>query len=175
MKRSVHGVTLIEMMVVVAIMGILAGIWARASTARQVRNLHHKQLMEALITSNRPRMAVIEHYVAEGEFPLDNEAAGLPSPEVLAGIAADRVEIDSGAIHIVLKKKSDTAETKVLSLRPAILEAEPYGPNLYWVCGNQNADPKLITIGNNRTNVLNEYLPPQCRGTGTTGVEAPVR
>lgn len=172
MKRRMHGVTLVELLVVMAISAILAGIWAKQMTERRVTQMHTEKVLAAFVMFSRPKRAVMEYFQFEGKFPIDNKEAGLPSPEVLAGIDTDHIEVKYGAIHITLKKGGPESLEKVLSIRPAVLKAEPYGPYVKWVCGNQDADTRLIVFGANRTNVDNKYLPRQCRGNGLkTGIE----
>ena len=173
MKRSMRGVTLIELMVVVSISAILAGIWANQLTARRVKQMNTEKVMAAFALLQRPKIAVTEHFMYEGKFPIDNEDAHLPSSDVLAGIETENIEVRYGAIHVTLKKGGPEAKEKVLSVRPAVLKAEPYGPYITWVCGNQDADSRLYVFGLNHTNVENQYLPRQCRGNGEgTGIEA---
>ncbi len=173
MNRTVRGVTLVELMVVVAISAILAGIWAKQLTARRVKQMHTEKVMAAFVMLQRPKIAVTEHFMYEGEFPIDNQDADLPASEVLAGIETESIEVQYGAIHITLKKGGPESPNKVLSVRPAVLKAEPRGPYITWVCGNQDADTRLFVFGRNRTNVDNQYLPRQCRGNGIgTGIEA---
>ncbi len=167
------GVTLVELMVVVSISAILAGIWAKQMTARRVKQMHTEKVIAAFAMLPRPKMAVMEHFQYEGKFPIDNQDAGLPPPDVLSGIETDHIEVQYGAIHITLKKSGPESLEKVLSIRPAVLKAEPNGPYITWVCGNQDADSRLIVFGLNRTNLVNQYLPRQCRGNGLgTGIEA---
>jgi len=167
MKHSMRGVTLIELMVVLAISAILMGIWVSQVTASKIKEANRAKTAAAFNMLQRPKIAVLEHFLNEGEFPLNNEDAHLPSPEVLAGIDTESIEIKDGAIHITLKKGGPQSLEKVLSFRPAVLKAEPYGPYVTWVCGNQKEDPRLIIQGLNRTNIENQYLPQPCRGTNT--------
>ena len=99
-----RGVTLVELMVVVSISLILAGIWAKQATARQVKQMHREKVMAAFIMLARPKVAVTEHFYYDGKFPIDNEEARLPSSDVLAGIETENIEIQYGANHITLKK-----------------------------------------------------------------------
>lgn len=159
-------------MVTVAIMGILAGIWAKASTARQVKAKTQTDVISAYSLIGMPKVAVTEHYMYEGEFPKDNEAAGMLTPTQLSGSHASSIEIVEGAIHITIgNNASKRMHGKVLSFRPTILTDAPYTPNLVWVCGNQQVLPDRIAMGENRTSLPSEELPRQCRGSNSTAIQ----
>ncbi len=172
MKHSIRGFSLIEMMVVVSISAILVAMWANQATARQVKEMNRAKTTAAFSMLSRPKIAVTEFFHYEGKFPVNNKEAQLPPPEVLAGIETEYIEVVNGAIHITLKKSGPESPEKILSFRPAVLKAEPFGPYMTWVCGNQEVDSRLIVSGVNHTNIDNQYLPRQCRGNGTsTGIE----
>ena len=159
-------------MVTVAIMGILAGIWARASTARQVKAKTQTDVISAYSLIGIPKVAVTQFYAYEGEFPRNNEEADLLSPTQLGGSHASSIEVVDGAIHITIgNNASKRMHGKVFSFRPSILTDAPYTPNLVWVCGNQEVLPGRVAMGENRTSLAREELPRQCRGSNSTAIQ----
>ena len=74
MKRIQQGFTLIELMIVVAIIGILAAIALPAYQDYTVR----AKVSEGLIQGGSAKNAVSETFQASGVVPITNAAAGLP-------------------------------------------------------------------------------------------------
>ena len=73
MKKVQQGFTLIELMIVVAIIGILAAIAIPAYQDYTVRS----KLTEALTVGSGAKASVSEYYISQGSMPPDENAAGI--------------------------------------------------------------------------------------------------
>ncbi len=91
MKKVQQGFTLIELMIVVAIIGILAAIAIPAYQDYTIR----AQVSEGLNLSGGAKAAVTEFFQARGVWPTDNTEAGL---EAAANISGSYVESVTAAV-----------------------------------------------------------------------------
>ena len=80
MKKQ-QGFTLIELMIVVAIIGILAAIASPAYKDYTIR----EQVSEGLILAGGAKAAVSEYTMDRGTFPTDNATAGLSTAASIDG------------------------------------------------------------------------------------------
>jgi type IV pilus assembly protein PilA len=157
--RNNPGFTLIELMIVVAIMGILATMAMPSFQDRAIR----AQVAEALSLAEFAKQAVAAHYTRTRAMPSDNAAAGLPPSDKIAGNYVTDVAVRGGSVVVTLGNRVNVnAEGKKLSIRPAIVEGYPAVP-LSWVCGNAAAPGKLKVLGTNETDLAVPHLPIDCR------------
>ncbi|EMT6713656.1 pilin [Neisseria gonorrhoeae] len=76
MNTLQKGFTLIELMIVIAIVGILAAVALPAYQDYTAR----AQVSEAILLAEGQKSAVTEYYLNHGEWPKDNTSAGVASP-----------------------------------------------------------------------------------------------
>ena len=159
MTAQHKGFTLLELMVVVAMIGILASV---ALPSYQVY-LQRSEVVEAVSLSSTVRDEINNYYKHKLKFPTDNTMAGLPAPDKLIGNRVTAIQVENGAIHITLGNKIATPlQGKVLSYRPAVVTDSPISP-ISWLCGHDAAVQGMQAIGDNKTTVPAEFLPHSCR------------
>jgi len=158
-KKIQKGFTLIELMIVVAIIGILAAIAIPAYQDYLIRS----QVSEGLTMAAASKVGVAEYFANKGFWPADNSAAGLGSPSTIQGKYVQSITIATGGIQITYGNEANdkylTGET--LGLQPG---ASVNG-DVIWKCGRaQNPSGwGSDTGGTASTSILGKYLPSSCR------------
>ncbi len=154
-----RGFSAIEMMVVVAIIGILAMIAIPSSIGKIVK----EQVKAALPLVDIAKEPIAAAWKATMLLPKDNKEAGLPEADKIVSNFASAVTVQDGAIHMTLGNKvHPELKDKIISFRPAVIEDAQIVP-VEWVCGNAKAPDKMVVKGENKTNVADEFLPMMCR------------
>ncbi|VAW62774.1 Type IV pilus biogenesis protein PilE [hydrothermal vent metagenome] len=157
--RCCSGFTLIELMVVVAITGILATV----SIPQYHNYIQRSEIVEALGMAGHIRENITQYYLENLTFPASNREAGVPEAEYLIGNRITRVVVEAGAIHITLGNKvSKPLRGKVLSFRPAVVTGSPTSP-IAWLCGFSDAVTGMEARGENKTSLGISSLPSECR------------
>ncbi|HGM2453307.1 TPA: pilin, partial [Neisseria gonorrhoeae] len=94
MNTLQKGFTLIELMIVIAIVGILAAVALPAYQDYTAR----AQVSEAILLAEGQKSAVTEYYLNHGTWPADNGAAGVASPADIKGKYVKQVEVKNGVV-----------------------------------------------------------------------------
>lgn len=150
LNKAQGGFTLIELMIVVAIIGILAAL-AIPAYQDYVAKAKLSEVM-SLATGDKTRIS--EVYIIEGTWPT---AANPATDAVLEGVtqAADSEYISnvnlkaSGVIAYTLANiKATDVDTKILEFVPS-----DNGGNISWACDATNTS----------TDVTPKYLPKECK------------
>jgi type IV pilus assembly protein PilA len=156
------GFTMMELMVVLAIVGILALIAAPSYMDQMIR----KQIVDAVPLADIAKAPVAAAWSLMHAFPHDNAAAGLPVADKIVNNYISAVSVQGGAIDITFGNSVNSAiKGKILSIRPAVVVDAPIVP-VAWVCGNAAGPGKMTVMGENKTDIPAAYLPFNCRAPG---------
>ena len=168
MKKMQQGFTLIELMIVVAIIGILAAIAIPAYQDYTIR----AQVSEGLSRAAAAKTAVAETWNARGTAPTTRAEAGMTATATdTSGKYVLSVEVTDGEIIISYGNDAHpnvgTAGQNDLVLTP-FLSADN---SVSWRCGNADDPPNATAMGGNTgsgggTTVEEQYLPSNCRTGG---------
>ena len=155
-----RGFTLIELMIVVAIIGILAGIAIPAYQDYTVR----AQVVEAFSLASELKGSIQEFRKDRGRLPRNNHEAGIPEPDKLIGNYVARIEVEGGALHIHMGSNVNKAvDGKIVTLQPLLVSGSPASP-MSWRCGLRAIPKGMEGAGTNHTDIDRKFLPAACRG-----------
>ena len=158
-KSHARGFSMIEMMVVIAVVAILALIAAPSMQDQIVRD----QINTALPLADIAKAPIAASWAIAQTFPHDNAEAGLPAADKIVSNYVSAVLVEDGAIHITFGNRANgLINGKTLTIRPAVVEDAPVVP-VAWVCGMAEGPNKMTVKGENRTNIPASYLPFNCR------------
>ena len=146
MKTLQKGFTLIELMIVVAIIAILAAIAIPAYQNYLIRS----QVSEGMSLAGGLQTGEIEYYSNYGKWPTSNESAGVAKSSSIVGSYVTDVTTGSGTGLITItfgNKANAQIATKTLTLSPFSKD----GGSFAWTCKTPSGgvEPK--------------YLPSSCR------------
>ena len=143
MKKMQQGFTLIELMIVVAIIGILAAIAIPAYTDYIART----QASEAITLMNGAKTPVAEFYADKGAWPTGtsfNELVTKQTGNYVSGITG----AVNGTNYEVTATMQSTTSTAIQNKTVQLITGDGY----QWKCQRGGGDP-----------IENKYLPAACR------------
>jgi type IV pilus assembly protein PilA len=144
MNTVQRGFTLIELMIVVAIVGILAVVAIPAYQDYATR----AKVSEAISMASQVKASVSEAYISNGSLPITNSDAGLPPKADITTTYVESAEVSNGLITVALQGTGVTA----VDGASLIFEPSTTNQNLTWTCKAS-------------TSAINQYVPADCRVT----------
>lgn len=153
-QRLQKGFTLIELMIVVAIIGILAAIAIPSYQDYTVR----AKVSEGMVLGSGVKTQLAEYFLSEGSFPSSNTDLGYTATGTeFAGKYVSSIVVSgsssAGTITVTFGSGSDVPSV-VQSKKLSLVASQPTaGGPLTWTCGPVSGS----------TGVAAKYLPSDCR------------
>ncbi|HFC8944299.1 TPA: pilin [Neisseria meningitidis] len=166
MNTLQKGFTLIELMIVIAIVGILAAVALPAYQDYTAR----AQVSEAILLAEGQKSAVTEYYLNHGEWPANNSDAGVASASDIKGKYVQKVEVNNGVVTATMLSSGVNKEIQGKKLS---LWAKRQAGSVKWFCGQPvtrtakaTDDVAAATAngnGNGNGKIDTKHLPSTCR------------
>ncbi|HFA3947234.1 TPA: pilin [Neisseria gonorrhoeae] len=162
MNTLQKGFTLIELMIVIAIVGILAAVALPAYQDYTAR----AQVSEAILLAEGQKSAVTEYYLNHGKWPENNDSAGVASASEIKGKYVKQVEVKNGVVTATMN--SSGVNKEIQGKRLSLWGRRENG-SVKWFCGqpvtrdNVAADNDDVTDDKNNNGIDTKHLPSTCR------------
>ena len=157
-KKIQQGFTLIELMIVVAIIGILAAIAIPAYQDYTIR----AQVTEGLSLASAIKTSVAESYADKGAWPVALVNLGILNQPV--GKYVTGITVGTGSITIAYGNQANS------NISGSTLTMQPFlsaNNDVIWKCGNHALTGVALGAGTpgtaGPTTLLDKYMPSNCR------------
>ncbi|ROV15486.1 prepilin-type N-terminal cleavage/methylation domain-containing protein [Neisseria gonorrhoeae] len=168
MNTLQKGFTLIELMIVIAIVGILAAVALPAYQDYTAR----AQVSEAILLAEGQKSAVTEYYLNHGKWPENNTSAGVASASDIKGKYVESVTVTNG---VVTAKMLSSGVNKEIQGKRLSLWAKREAGSVKWFCGQPvtrtAADDANDTVAADTADtagkIETKHLPSTCRDEPT--------
>ncbi|HEZ5604864.1 TPA: pilin [Neisseria meningitidis] len=166
MNTLQKGFTLIELMIVIAIVGILAAVALPAYQDYTAR----AQVSEAILLAEGQKSAVTEYYLNHGEWPKNNTSAGVASASDIKGKYVKSVTVANGVITATMLS---TGVNKEIQDKKLSLWAKRQAGSVKWFCGQpvkRTATATEVTADTDTNGKIDtKHLPSTCRDASSAG------
>jgi len=163
MNKAQKGFTLIELMIVIAIIGILAAI----AIPQYQDYVTRSKVTEGLNLAAAAKTAVAETFQAKGSMPVGtNISYGLPTDVSIAGTYVQQIDVAGGTAQGTGGVITITYGPADAHLSGKLLTLVPYtsAGGISWECGYGTITVNGVAVGpSGNTTVPQKYLPQNCR------------
>ncbi|HEZ6726408.1 TPA: pilin [Neisseria meningitidis] len=160
MNTLQKGFTLIELMIVIAIVGILAAVALPAYQDYTAR----AQVSEAILLAEGQKSAVTEYYLNHGKWPGDNSSAGVATSSKIKGKYVKEVTVANGVVTATMLSSGVNKEIQGKKLS---LWAKRQDGSVKWFCGlpvaRAKADSDTVAAATGNEKIDTKHLPSTCR------------
>ncbi len=161
MLRRCRGFTLIELMIIVAIIGVLASLAVAAYQTYTVR----AQISEGINFAAGAKVPIVDAYTNGGVAPANRAATGMtPSPTDSRGSYVSAVEITNGRIDVTFG--GPLAHPDIIGQTVSVTPYETADNTVVWRCGSTSAPAGNLLPGGAEhlaPSLDVRYLPDNCR------------
>ncbi|ENS8946807.1 hypothetical protein HLE38_001898, partial [Neisseria gonorrhoeae] len=137
----------------------------------KVRIPARAQVSEAILLAEGQKSAVTEYYLNNGEWPKDNDSAGVASASKIIGKYVKQVEVKNG---VVTAQMASSNVNKEIQGKKLSLWAKRQDGSVKWFCGQpvkraDNAANDDVAKDDAGTKIDTKHLPSTCRDTSSAG------
>ena len=160
MKAVQKGFTLIELMIVIAIIGILAAIAIPAYQNYTVRS----QVTEGLSMADGWKTSISEYFAQNGSFPVAYTSSGGAGNIVAAATAGKYVGSITfgGAGQIKITYSGSQVNSKINGSVMMLSPGTDSNLDVIWICGTASLPTNVSSTVADNTTVSAQYLPASC-------------
>ncbi|EMS4000684.1 pilin [Neisseria gonorrhoeae] len=134
----------------------------------KVRIPARAQVSEAILLAEGQKSAVTEYYLNHGEWPKNNDEAGVASPSDIKGKYVESVTVTNG---VVTAKMLSSGVNKEIKGKRLSLWAKRQAGSVKWFCGQPvkrddaaaKAGTDAVTADTTGTKIETKHLPSTCR------------